>query len=64
MTESQKAWIDNASYSDLLRRWRHAKPGDQIFCDDSGVYYSKVMREKQNAISNDEKVAASKNIGW
>ena len=64
MTESQKAWIDNASYEDLLQKWRYAPAGDPFFAGDVGDYYGKVMRKKKAAAGHDASVQASKNVGW
>jgi len=64
MTESQKKWIDDASYEDLLRKWRFAPSGDLFFQGDTGEYYSKVMKEKQSKLEPGEASSASKNIGW
>jgi len=61
MTEDQKTWIDEASYEELLRKWRFAELGNSIFAGESGVYYSKIMHEKK---ANCDHVQASKNIGW
>lgn len=59
-----KEWIDNASYEELLRKWRFAPIGDPMFIDETGEYYYDVMREKKNQLSHEEAVQASKNIGW
>jgi len=64
VTESQKKWIDNANYEELLSRWRFAPLGDSMFQGDTGDYYSKIMREKRESMENDEHVNASKRIGW
>ena len=63
MTEAQKQWIDDASYETLLRRWRTAAVGDQMFQGDTGDHYSKVMAQKKSE-DPDGAVRASKNIGW
>jgi hypothetical protein len=63
MTDEQKQWIDNASYEDLLRRWRFAPVGDPMFQGDTGDYYSRVISERRNA-DHAEHVDASKRIGW
>ena len=57
-------WIDNASYSQLLQRWRHAPAGDRMFAGNLGIYYSSVMAEKKRSLTNDEQVKVSKQIGW
>ncbi len=64
MTEQQKQWIDNASYEDLLRKWRHTPIGDKMLQSDTGEYYQKVMAEKREKISDSVHTRASKNIGW
>lgn len=65
MNESEmRAWIDNASYEQLLYKWRMALSGDPFFMGDIGDYYSKVMSEKKNALSHADQVATSKSIGW
>lgn len=63
MTDSEKKWIDNASYEQLLNRWRFAPIGDPIFQGDTGDYYGKVMKEKKAALPDDG-VGASKRVGW
>ncbi len=65
MTPEQKAWIDNASLDDLLRRWRFAKAGeDEIFQGDTGTYYAKVLFVDHRDRSPERWTAASKRVGW
>ncbi len=64
MTTTQKAWIDGATYEELLRRWRMAPVGAPMFQGDTGDYYSKVIAEKRQAAGQEAHVAASKSIGW
>lgn len=63
MTEEQKAWIDNASLFQLLRRWRFSDSGDPIFQGEIGEYYSKVMFAKRDA-DPAAWTATSKQVGW
>lgn len=56
-----KQWIDDASYEELLRKWRFALAGDPYFVGEMGVYYSNIMAQKR---MNVDHVAASKRIGW
>lgn len=56
-----KQWIDDASYEELLRKWRFAPAGDPYFQGETGTYYSNVMAQKR---MNVDHVAASKRIGW
>lgn len=58
------AWIDNASYEELLRKWRYAPAGDPMFQGETGQYYSEVMAKKRDEVGNAEHVRASKSIGW
>lgn len=61
MNEKTKSWIDNATYEELLYRWRFAAIGDPLFQGETGDYYAKVMAEKKQTANH---VQASKNIGW
>jgi len=61
-TNKMKDWIDNASYSKLLERWRNAPSGDPIFIGDIGIYYAKTMAKKRPSDSEHTKI--SKEIGW
>ena len=46
MTPEQKTQIDSMSQEELCRRWRFAPVGDSLFQDDTGEYFSKVLKEK------------------
>jgi hypothetical protein len=59
-----KTWIDNASYEALLEKWRNAPVGHPFFQDETGDYYTKVMKEKRELVGDTEHVRASKSIGW
>ena len=64
MTEQEmKKWIDEASYMDLLSRWRFAEIGSPWFVGEMGDYYSKVMFRKRDEIGSAEAVRASKRVG-
>lgn len=62
--EEIKAWIDNASYEDLLRKWRFTPTGSPFFQGEMGNYYQVVMARKRQAAGEAEHVRASKAIGW
>lgn len=64
MTKEQKEWIDNASYQELLYKWRFAPSDNPMFKKDTGEYYSKVLTAKRTEIGATAAVQASKNIGW
>lgn len=62
--KSQKEWIDNASYEQLLSRWRFAPVGDPMFQGETGKYYEEIMSIKRKKIGDAAHTRASKNIGW
>ena len=66
MTEAEmKQWIDNASYEQLLSKWRRAAAGDPFFQRPIGDYYSEAMNKRRAEPGGNERhVAASKSIGW
>lgn len=61
---SIKEWIDNASYVELLRKWRFSKSGDPFFQGEIGEYYKEKMEEVKKSLPHSEVVAASKRVGW
>lgn len=65
MTTQEKQWIDSASLTTLLQKWRFAPSGSRYFCDDPerAAYFQKVMTEKKEA-DPDGWVRASKMLGW
>ncbi len=62
--DEMKKWIDDATYEDLLRKWRTSPSGDAFFQGELGDYYTKVMIRKRSEVGHDAAVRASKNIGW
>lgn len=58
-----KHWIDNASYEDLLAKWRHTPSGAIILTGITGLYYQMVMGDKRGRLSSDDRVAISKRVG-
>ena len=65
MTETElKKWIDEASYEDLLRKWRNAPAGDKFFFGDMGVYFEDAMKSKRAEVGDAEHTRASRSIGW
>jgi len=64
MNEEMKKWIDEASYEELLSRWRFAQSGSPWFQGEIGEYYAKAMGLKRAEVGDDEAVRASKSVGW
>ncbi len=62
--EEMRVWIDQASYEQLLDKWRFAPWGDPFFRLEMGDYYAVVMAKKKAAIGHDAAVSASKSVGW
>lgn len=62
--QEMKDWIDTATYTQLLAKWRHASAGSPWFRGEIGDYYKRVMAKKQSEASYGEKVKASKEVGW
>lgn len=63
LNDGDKKWIDEAPYAIMLKRWRTAPLGDDIFCGVTGKYYAEVMQQKREAITDNQYVEISKNIG-
>lgn len=62
MKPEHKAWIDNASAVELLRKWRFAELGDPMFQDyETTEYYQNMMNAK---IATYAPGYVSKRVGW
>jgi hypothetical protein len=59
-----KQWIKNASYEQLLSRWRFAPTGDPFFQGAMGDYYRNHMMERRAQIGDVEHSKISKRVGW
>lgn len=59
-----RAWIDQADYEALLRRWRLAPTGSPFFAGEVGQYYEARLAAKRREVGAAEHVRASKSIGW
>jgi hypothetical protein len=64
VTKEDKDWLENASYSDLLRRWRFAPTSDPLVQDDAGIYFQQVLDRRRKEIGVDEHIRISKMIGF
>lgn len=54
MTDKEmKDWIDNATYEQLLRKWRFSSLRDPFFQGAIGPYYKKKLEEKERAIGKE-----------
>ena len=64
MTEGQKNWIDLATYTERLKKWRFAPLGDPMFQGDTGKYYNEVMAKRREEVGPAEHTRVSEAIGW
>lgn len=64
MTPEQKKWVDNASYEELLHKWRFTDLSEEYFQGELGGYFARVMATRRDAMTVREKVGASKRVGW
>jgi hypothetical protein len=64
MSKRNKEWIDNASYKELLYRWRYAPAGDPMFVGETGSYFENTMHKKKLLLSPEEASNISKQISW
>lgn len=64
MNPEIKKWIDEATYEQLLSKWRNAPCPSPFFNGETGVYYREVMVKKRDEVGHDEHVRASKAIGF
>jgi hypothetical protein len=76
MTTKQEmvAWISQATYEELLRKWRFEPAGSHWFRGEVGKYFEKMMQvrkvseevaqELMTGETPDVHVQASKKIGW
>lgn len=62
--KEMKDWIKNASYEQLLSKWRFAPTGDPFFQGSMGDYYRNIMMERKAQIGDDAHSKISKKIGW
>ena len=62
LTPERKEYIDGLSYYSLLSKWRFAPSGDEWMQGETGRYWGELMQD--NSISNEERVSASKSLGW
>ena len=59
-----KSWINEASYEQLLARWRFSKSDDKMCQGSLGEYFAREMERKGSALSDAERVETSKRVGW
>ena len=64
LTPEVKSEIDAMTYTQLLRRWRFAPVGNELFQGESGAYFADSMSELRRKIGSEAAVQASKNVGW
>ncbi len=64
MDPVDKAWIDAASYEDLLRKHRFHPISHPLFMGDTGRYFTKILGQRYVEVGAAEATAISKRVGW
>ena len=65
MTDAERIeWIEQASYEELLHKWRFEPSDSRWFQGEVGKAYGLTMRQRRIEVGNAEHVATSKRIGW
>lgn len=66
LTAELQTEIEDMGYVDMLRVWRHSPIGSnpKLLEGISGDYFSKIMFHKKDQLTHNERVAASKQVGW
>jgi hypothetical protein len=65
LTPENKSHINSLDYRELLRRWRFAPIGDEMFQGETGKYWRQRMTELRQLPGGDElHTQCSKSIGW
>lgn len=63
--EKNQAAIEKMSYPELLRIWRHSPSGEnELLQGETGTYFRKIMFEKKKKLTQEQRVEASKLVGW
>ena len=57
-------WIESASYAELLAKWRFEPVGSPWFSGPVADAYHAAMGQARDSLTDDERVAVSKGIGW
>lgn len=63
LTDKLKREIDAIPYEGLLRRWRFAPAGDEMFQGESGIYWAQRVQEFRTK-NPEQAIRASKKAGW
>ena len=64
LQETDRDWIDKATYEQMFYKYRFAPSGHKFFTGDTGIYFQLVMKKKARKMTHEELVAVSKKIGW
>lgn len=64
MTAQTRLRIDKMTYTEMLRQIRYATAGDPMFLGETGAYFYQVFAKKREAVTHENRVRISKEIGW
>lgn len=62
--DQRRAWIDGASYKELLTKWRHETVPSPWFTGSLGVYFHHALINARDKIGAEEAARISKEIGF
>ena len=62
--EERIEWIKNATYKEVLRKWRFQPYISPWFVDEVGDFYLEEMSKRRKEMPHSEKVKVSKEVGW
>lgn len=64
MDINKKQWIDNATYSELLTRWRFEPIGSEWFDGELGEYFKQRFFYLRDSMVGEDLIRVSKAVGW
>ncbi len=62
--EVTRAWIDSASYHDLLRKWRFARGGESFCRGELGRYYMSELYRRRIEIGSEKHLKTCADLGY
>ena len=64
LSPAQLKWLDEASYADLLARWRYGRKGEVWFCGTNATRYKRIIEQRKLELLPFEAERIEKEVGW
>lgn len=64
MDEETKQRIDKMNYTEMLTIWRFGEDSNPLLIRPTGTYFKEQMGEKKKKLTHEQRVSASKFVGW